>query len=89
MTTIEITPVTDLPDTDEVAGLHIACCVDPPRFLCGAPHHPEAEAGLDDDEDDCCPTCVEVRYKFMCNAGRQRSHFHCPLAGFPRFPRCP
>ena len=71
-----------LASLDEADG-HVACCVaEPPRFICGAPYHPEAEAD-EQPEDVNCKTCVKLVEGFVCHRG----HDHCPLQ--PMQPPCP
>jgi len=70
---------------------HIQCC-ETERFFCGRPYHPELAATEDDDEDECCPVCVDNRYAAQCPPHRP-THAHCPLdrsriCGLPR-PRNP
>lgn len=77
MTDLDIREDIDL--TTGTSELHIACCKRP-RFLCWAPYHPEAEAGPDDNEEDCCKPCVDIRYRSMCPALRP-THQHCPFNG--------
>jgi hypothetical protein len=56
---------------------HIACClVD--TFFCGRSFHPELLATVDDQEEDCCKTCVDIRYEMLCPPTNPR-HSHCPL----------
>lgn len=55
---------------------HIACClVD--RFFCGKQFHEEL-IGYGFAEDDCCETCVKIRYEMLCPVLRP-THSHCPI----------
>lgn len=62
---------------ERTAALHLACC-EHDRFFCGADFHPEAEGTEAHDEEDCCPTCVDIRYKMLCPRDRP-THQHCPF----------
>ena len=56
------------------ADAHIRCCViEPPKFLCGAPYHPECD--LDDRPEINCASCRKIRRMYVCEVG----HNHCPL----------
>ena len=56
---------------------HIACCI-ADAFFCGRPFHPELLAVEDDKEEDCCKTCIDIRYDMLCPPHSPK-HSHCPL----------
>lgn len=83
MTTTETpleTTTLSIEEFEEMLGdehLHIKCCrID--RFYYGRVFHPEVEATEQDSEDECCPTCVEIRYGALCPA-LFPTHQHCPI----------
>jgi hypothetical protein len=67
---------------DEVIGIvtnsasgHFACCVsNPPKFICGAPYHPEC-LQHEEDEYGNCKKCKRIREAWVCPVG----HHHCPI----------
>lgn len=75
MTILEDAPtVVDEPTITEDRGKHLVCCHED-EFYCGMPYHPEMEADSEND-DECCPVCVEMRDYLMCPFA---NHQHCAL----------
>jgi hypothetical protein len=77
-------PMTEMPLLEDLMSTsigfyaargHIRCCVsEPPKFLCGAPFHPECDIAEEMPEINCAD-CKKIRRRFICRIGHQ----HCPL----------